>query len=155
MRKAMLLLAGFGLIGSLWAADPMVGTWKLNLDKSKPAPGQPVGVKELTVITRELGTELETVFQGVAANGSAFSMKFVNPQQGGLIKSDQPATEGNLIVITVIKPGEMYGTSIQNGKQVEVTHSVVSADGKTLNRTSTTIDAQGKITESLMVFDKQ
>ena len=35
MRKAMLLLAVFGLMGTLWAADPSLGTWKLNLAKSK------------------------------------------------------------------------------------------------------------------------
>jgi hypothetical protein len=35
MRKAMLLLAVFGLAGSLWAADPIIGTWKLNIAKSK------------------------------------------------------------------------------------------------------------------------
>lgn len=155
MRKALLFLIVMGFAGSLLAADPIVGTWKLNINKSKPAPGQPVGVKDLTVITREVGSDLETVFQGTAANGSAFSIKFICPQQGGLMKSEQPATEGSLIVITVVKPGEMYGTSLQNGKQVELTHSLVSADGKTLNRSSKAIDSQGKTTESLMVFDRQ
>jgi hypothetical protein len=29
MRKAMLLLVVLGLAGSLWAADPLIGTWKL------------------------------------------------------------------------------------------------------------------------------
>ena len=32
---------------SLWAADPFVGTWKLNLAKSKYSPGPPP--KNLTV----------------------------------------------------------------------------------------------------------
>jgi hypothetical protein len=31
MRKAMLLLAVLGFVGLLWAADPFVGTWKLNI----------------------------------------------------------------------------------------------------------------------------
>ena len=34
MRKAMILLAVFGLVGLLWGADPLVGTWKLNIAKS-------------------------------------------------------------------------------------------------------------------------
>jgi hypothetical protein len=49
----------------------------------------------------------------------------------------------------------MYGTSVQNGKQVEVTHTVVSQDGKTMNRTSRTFNARSEPVESLMVFDKQ
>jgi len=155
MRKAMLLVAVFGLASLLWAADPIVGTWKVNLAKSKPAPGQQATVKEMTVVTREVGADLETTFDGISADGSPFSMKFTNPQQGGVLKSGQAATEGTFVVITVIRPGEMYGTSVQNGKQVEVTHTVVSKDGKTMSRTSRAIDAQGKINESLMIFDKQ
>lgn len=155
MRKVMLFLAVIGLSGALWAADPIVGTWKLNLEKSKPAPGQQATLKEMTVTTIELGTDLETTFNIVGADGTAFSMKFVSPQQGGLVKSEQPAAEGSFVVITLIKPGEMIGTSIQNGKQVEYSHTVVSKDGKTMNRTLKTMDDQGKLVESLMVFDRQ
>lgn len=151
----ILFLAVIGVSASLWAADPVVGTWKLNLEKSKPAPGQQATLKEMTVTTIELGTDLETVFKGVGADGTAFSMKFISPQQGGLVKSEQPSAEGNLVVITVIKPGEMYGTSIQDGKQVEYSHTVVSKDGNTMNRTLKTMNDQGKLVESLMVFDRQ
>ena len=35
MRKAPLLFAVLGLAGSPWAADPFVGTWMLNVAKSK------------------------------------------------------------------------------------------------------------------------
>jgi hypothetical protein len=155
MRKLLLLIAVLGFVGTLWAADPIEGTWKLNITKSKPAPGEQMGVKELTVISRSIGTDIETIFQGIGTDGTSFSMKSISPQQGGIIKSEQPATEGNLTVITVIGPLEMYGTSIEKGKQVEVTHTVVSKDGKTLNRTVKTMNAQGKLVESLQVFEKQ
>ena len=35
MGRALLLLAVVGLAGSLLAADPIIGTWKLNISKSK------------------------------------------------------------------------------------------------------------------------
>jgi len=39
MRKALLLLAVFGLAGALWAQSPFDGTWKTDLNKSQiPAP---------------------------------------------------------------------------------------------------------------------
>jgi hypothetical protein len=135
------------------AADPTVGTWKLNIAKSKLGPN--TTVKELFIVTQEVGTDFETIFKGTAANGSPFSFKSTSPQQGGVLKSEQAPTEGNFVVITVVGPGDLYGTSIQNGKQVEVTHTVVSKDGKTINRTSKAIDAQGNLNETLMVFDKQ
>jgi hypothetical protein len=34
MRKAMLWIVVFGLVGTLWAADPFIGTWKRNVAKS-------------------------------------------------------------------------------------------------------------------------
>ena len=159
MRKAMLLLAFFGLAGSLWAAHPFVGTWKLNVAKSKPAPGQQASVGDLSVVCKEIGADLETVFKGTGADGKPFEYRFTVPQQGGVLGSAQaPAqspAEASFVVITVIDPSDMYGTSIQKGKQVEVTHTFVSKDGKTMTRTSKGTDAQGKPTESLQVFEKQ
>jgi len=155
MRKILLTLAVFGLAGSLWAADPIAGTWKLNLAKSKSAPGQQAAVKEMTVTSKEVGADIETTFAGIGSDGKPFSMKFTNPKQGGLVKTGQPATEGNMVVITVVKPGDMYGTSIQKGVQVEVTHVVVSKDGKTMTRTAQRVDEKGAATESLMFFEKQ
>jgi hypothetical protein len=155
MRRAMLLLAVLGLVSTLWAADPLVGTWKLSIAKSKFAPGQEAAIKELTIVNREVGADLETTFEGIGANGSPFSIKFTCPLQGGLLKSAQASTEGTFVVITVIEPGNMYGTSVQNGKQVEVTHTFVSKDRKTATRTSKAVDAQGKITETVLVLEKK
>ncbi len=155
MRKVILFLAVFGLASTLWAADPLVGTWKLNVAKSKFAPGQPAAIKELTIVNREVGADLETTFEGTGANGSPLSIKFSCPLQGGILKSGQASTEGTFVVITVIEPGNMYGTSVQNGKQVEVTHTFVSKDGMTATRTSKAVDDQGKITETLWVLEKQ
>jgi hypothetical protein len=49
MRNAMLSLAVFGLASSLLAADLIIGTWKLNLSKSKFAATEKVP-KELTEV---------------------------------------------------------------------------------------------------------
>jgi hypothetical protein len=58
-------------------------------------------------------------------------------------------------VATVIGPGELYETVLQNGKQVEFYHVVVSKDGKTLTVTDKGSDAKGKPFENISVFDKQ
>jgi hypothetical protein len=52
MRTTLLvcLLAFLGSASSLQAAEPLVGTWKLNIAKSKPVPSQPgMAVKEETL----------------------------------------------------------------------------------------------------------
>ena len=59
MRRTMLLLGIFGLAGSLWAADPIIGTWKLNIEKSKFSSAKHpmldlTDPKEQTEVYREL-----------------------------------------------------------------------------------------------------
>ena len=154
MRKAMLLLAVFGLVGSLWAADPMVGTWKLNIAKSKYPPGTQAAPKQEMQVVRELdGNQLEYTLTGTRTDGSAISSKGVVPQQGGAYKGSFP--EGESVFRTVIDPNSFYITVLQNGKQVEILHVVINKDGKTMTATIKGIDAKGKPFEYLDFWDKQ
>jgi hypothetical protein len=157
MRKLMLLLAVFGLVASLWAADPSVGTWKLNIAKSKFAPGQKATPKEGTVVVRELPTqEFELTLARSMTDGSKTSQKMTWPKQGGTLQSQGGALpEGTSVVVTMIAPGEWYTTYLQKGKQVQLIHSVISKDGKAMHLTTKGTDAQGKPTETSVVFDKQ
>jgi len=54
MRKAILFLTVFASSGSLWAADPIIGTWKLSIEKSQHLPSQLASIKEQTEVYREL-----------------------------------------------------------------------------------------------------
>jgi hypothetical protein len=47
------------------------------------------------------------------------------------------------------------GTTSLNGKEVATSHSVVSADGKTLTRIVKSIDAEGKPYQNTEVYEKQ
>ena len=155
MRKAMLLLAVFGLVGALWAADLTVGTWKLNVAKSKFAPSTEAPTKELTEVKRELGNDqVEITETGTRTDGSKISAKFTHPQKGGLV-TDSSTPKGQMAVATVIGPSELYETVLQNGMQIEVYRVVVSKDGKTLTVTDKGTDAKGKPFENISVFDKQ
>jgi hypothetical protein len=142
MRKAMLLLAVFGLAASLGAADPFVGTWKMNASKSKLAQ---VGdwMKQAAVTFGEAGGQFTFDYKEILMNGSSFSNKGDRPLTGGIIKSSL-RTEGTVAYVTVIGPGDAYVTTFQNGKQTVWDHYVVSKDGKTLAITTKGTDAKGK-----------
>jgi hypothetical protein len=155
MRKALLLMAVFALASSLWAADPSVGTWKLNVAKSKFAPSQQVTPKEGTVAVREIAGEFELTLTRTMTDGSQTSIKLTWPLAGGALKSQAAEPEGRSAVTTMIAPGEWYTTYLQNGKQVQLIHSVISKDGKTMQLTTKSMDAQGKPTEARSVWDKQ
>jgi len=153
MRKAMFLLAVFGLAGSLRAADPIIGTWKLNVAKSKFSQAAP---KEQTNIAREVGDQLEITITGTQADGSLISLKSTFPRQGGAGKIQQSTfSKPDLVVLTKLDPGDLCFTELQNGKQVVIHRVVVSKDGKTARQTDRGMDSQGKPFEQITVFDRQ
>jgi hypothetical protein len=94
---------------------------------------------------KQLPTSTSLQSQALGPNGAAYSFKATYPKQGGT----PIGAQGLSSVLTVIGPGNVCFTSLQNGKQVAVSHVVVSRDGKTAQETSKRIDAQGKMTEQL------
>jgi hypothetical protein len=154
MRKLMLLVAVFGFSSLLWAAEPIVGTWKINASKSKFAPVEG-WVKEMTVTYGEVGDQLTYEAKGTLINGSSISEKGNRPLVGGVIKVQPPNAEGTVGFVTVIGPGDAYVTTLQNGKQTVVNHFVVSKDGKTLTVTVKGTDSKGKPAEALYLWDRQ
>jgi len=163
MRKVMLFLAVFAFAGSLWAADPIIGTWKLNIAKSKSRAGGDLAVKERTDVYREIeGNQIEWTRTETRVDGSSNSSRLIWPQQGGivtmLLPGKEPVTktpEGDSIVETFVETGIWYVTRMRDGKQKSVYQKNVSSDGKTLNVIVKGYDEQGKPYESLTVYDKQ
>ncbi len=155
MHKALCLFAVLGLTGSLWAADPFIGTWKLNIAKSKARPGASLP-KEQTDICRELDTkQIECVTKSINADGSPATLTITFPRQGGMVKLQPPSPKFMSYVETIVKPGEWYATFMMNGVQIQLIHKVVSKDGKTVHATITGIGLDGKPYEEILVGERQ
>ena len=154
MRKALLLFAVLGLAGSLWAADPIIGTWRLNVEKSERSTSAAVPVKEQIEVYREIDNDLiELTLTRTRTDGSFSSSKLTWPVQGGAVKGNR--REGQSLVETLIAPGEWYVTYMRDGKQYLTVHKAVSKDGKTLTQTFKGVDSSGKLIEATAVFDRQ
>ena len=155
MRKAMLLIAIFGLVGALRAADPIIGTWDLNLTKSKVAT-QRSTPKELTEVYRETeGNQIEFISKATLADGSSYLMKGVWPAPGGtgeVLQGGDPAVS---YVQTLIEPGNWYRTALHDGKQVALIHKTFSKDGRVMIQTHKGMDRQGRPFEDVLVYDRQ
>ena len=156
MRKATLLLALFGLIGSLWAADPMMGTFKLNLAKSKIPAGMATA-KESLMTFRELDANtIEATSKDTRNDGSVVTAKWTTPKNGGIQTYQQGGPEkGTSIFAVVVDSNIAYNVFMQNGKQVFLLRVNMSKDGKTFTSTTKGTDAQGKPYEGLWFFEKQ
>jgi hypothetical protein len=142
--------------GSAIAADPIVGTWKLDLANSKFASffSPP---REQTEVYRDLPSgETEMVLTRVTSEGATTSSRLLWPSGGGAVKDpDNSLPKGQTLVETLIGPGEWYVTYLINGKQVVTMHKVIGADGKTMRQTIKGLDSQGRPGEQIQVLHRQ
>ncbi len=80
MRYAKLVFMVLAPAVALMAADPFVGTWKLNPAKSKFNAGAPY--QEATITISESGSDRDVAFKGTAANGAPISLHYTVPANG-------------------------------------------------------------------------
>jgi hypothetical protein len=159
MRKVILFLVIFSFPTILWAADPIIGTWKLNVEKSKGTEGMDSPAKEITYVYRETDSGLiEIKTRRVFMDGTSDFDVLTFPAQGGVaLSKDMP--EGISFFEIYLGPGEWCGIYIQEGKQIVTRHKVVSDDGKILTETLHFIDEDGDdgggLVEIIQVFERQ
>jgi hypothetical protein len=128
-------------------SNPLVGTWKLNLTKTKIISGAPA--KEQTVTIQMVGDQDQVT--GTGADGSPF--KYEVPDKGGVGKflaGPFDAVSSKRINDNTVEIGYMKG-----GKEMVHFRSVVSKDGKTLTNTTKGTDEQGKPFSRVAVWEKQ
>lgn len=157
MHKLVYPLSVLVLASSLFAADPFAGTWKLNVAKSKlggpgPAP------KELTVLIEDQGDRAAVTGKGTASDGSPISNKYTVVRTGGEATYSEGAPPPGVSLVFAKRKADTntaVSTTMKDGKVLDTTRGVVSADGKTMRLTVKGTDAQGKPFESVQMFDKQ
>ncbi len=160
MKRALFLLAFLVLtavaVRPLLAEDnPFLGTWKLNLAKSKfvtaPAP------KSQTRTVAVQGNGVKYSFEGVGADGTPFAFSFVTYYDGAEAAVTGTGTPAGADAITLkrVNPHKVEGTLSKGGKEVGKVVAEVSKDGKvtTVKGKGKTADGKEYSTESF--YDKQ
>ena len=148
---SMLLLAATATV--TFAADGMVGTWKLNAAKSK-FTGSYVLKSQTDVREATPDGGLKVTREAQLADGTAVKGSFTVNYDG----KEYPATGLAFDVVSVkrVDPNTVTFEVKKTGGKYHVTgQTVVSADGKTMTQTAKGTDAEGKPISSTSVFDKQ
>jgi hypothetical protein len=152
MKHTKVTLALLAFTTTLLAADPFVGTWKMNPAKVKAKEGK--APKDQTVVIAESGKELALKVSGTAADGSPIMMSFTIPAAGGEGKVIQGSGYDGVA-------GKRYGANEREtlykkgGKTVYTVHSKISDDGMSLASTSKGINPIGQKVEIELVYEKQ
>jgi hypothetical protein len=149
---AVTLLA-FACAGRVLAQNPLVGTWKLNVAKSKYNPGP--APKSMTRTVEADGDKVKYTFEGVAADGSPVSYSFTVAVDG----KDYPitgATPSGADAISVKQTGSKSSeaTFKKAGKPILIAKVRISADGKVTTITQASAPGAGSVNNTL-IFEKQ
>ena len=147
---AVILLMGFAL--SAQAADPMVGTWKLNVAKSTYSPGP--APKSLTAKIEAAGEGEKVTADGVRGDDTLIQVEYTAQYDG----KDYPIT-GSPIADTVslkrLDANTTERTDKKGGKVVQTLTRKLSSDGKTATVTYKGTDAKGRPINNVAVLEKQ
>ena len=152
IRIAVMAVAlSFTATAACFAANPHMGTWKLNEGKSKLAPG--LG-KNITVVYAEMKDKMKVTVDGVDKDGKPTHSVWVSTADGKAYKS-----KGNLpwdaAVYKVVNDRTYDLSGMKDGKMLWTGKSTVSADGKSRTVTFNGTDADGKKIKAKAVYDKE
>src|SRR5258706_14398659 len=137
---------------SAQASDPRVGTWKLNVAKSKYSPGPPPQSQTLKVEASGKGEKVTS--EVVNADGTNTTTQYTANFDG----KDSPLTGSpiaDMVSLKRIDARTTERTDKTRGTVAQTIKRVVSADGKTMNVTVKGKNAQGQEVSNIVVFEKQ
>lgn len=131
--------------------DPHAGTWVLNLEKSKYAPG--TAPKSQTSVFAADAKGIKVVTNAVTASGPS-KTEYTATFDG----KDHPVkgnADWDTTAIKRVDARTIEFTRKKGGKVVQTARSVVAADGKTRTVTVTGVNAQGQKVNTVALYTKQ
>lgn len=154
VKTITLVLAVLAVSVGLWAQqDPIIGTWKLNLAKSKFSPGPPPK-SQIAKWEPSANNGLKLAFDIVDAQGNSTHGGYTANYDG----KDYPYTgnpDADVVSMKRIDASTTDATWKKAGKVTRTARRVVSKDGKTLTVTLKGTNTQGQPVNDLTVYDKQ
>ena len=154
MNRRTTILAGMTLLGlaalpqvGFAQSSSLIGTWRLNLDKSKLSPGPPP--RSATMTYTQDGQNIRNTTQLIDAQGNTISGVLMHIYDG----QPHPSTgsqSSDASAYTRIDANTFIFSRSKVGKLVSTGNGVISPDGKTLTVTTT-----GTNGNSVAVYEKQ
>ena len=136
---------------SAWQTDHLVGTWTLNVARSKFAGAPP---QRQTTRLEAVNGGVREIVERVNADGSMTRWDVTVKYGAG----DTPITgdpSRDTVAFTRVDNHTVDVVNKKGGVVVSRMRIVVAPDGRSRTNSVTAIDASGRTTESVMVFDRQ
>ncbi|MDB5704578.1 MAG: hypothetical protein JWN66_1694 [Sphingomonas bacterium] len=157
-RRFLMFVFGciFGLSLSVAQAaspeDPVLGTWKLNVDKSTFTPGP--GWQSQTRIYQATPAGVSVSWSGVDASGGQMAVQYTYQYDGRDYPMTGSASYDSLNAVRV-DARTVRSEEKRDGKTVGIAVRTVSPDGKILTITDDGTNRKGLAFSQILVFDRQ
>jgi len=166
LQFAMMFL--FVFTATAWAQqDPLVGTWKLNVAKTKYNPGAPPssaintfeasganGVRHISERVNADGSKIRQEFT-VQFDGKDYPDRDTSTPAPGAQPAATVADTRDAVSVDRIDPYTYRVSYKLKGKPVQMNYWSVSKDGRTLSVFSTGLTATIGVYQRMLVYDKQ
>ncbi len=157
MRSWTATLATVALTASVTAVaqaptSPTIGTWALNLAKSRYNPGPAPKSETRTYEAKAVGIR-ETI-QVETADGSSYTETSIY-RENGKPYAMNGTTDIDTHEVTRVSSRETRITWMRAGKVVGHATNIISSDGKVMTQTRTLINGAGQRLQDVRVYDRQ
>ena len=153
LTRALVALA-ITTIGA-FGADNTLGTWKLNVAKSKYTPA-PMPVKSLTTVREASSGGVKVTNTGERADSTMINATYTAKYDGTPFSVTGQGAPYDIIAIKQVNANTVTDERKKTGGPYEATgRTVVSNGGKTMTTTTKGTNADGKEFNFVYVLDKQ
>ena len=152
LTKALIALAITTV--AAFGADNTMGTWKLDVAKSKYTPA-PMPIKSLTLTREAADGGVKNTTKGERADGTTVNASYTAKYDG---KDVQVTGNSQYDVISIkqVNANTLTDERKKTGGPYKATgRTVISNGGKTMTTTTKGTNADGKEFTQVLVFDKQ
>jgi hypothetical protein len=148
----VLALGTSAVVADSQAADPAIGTWKLNLAKSKFSPGPAPKSQIRTYVESAQGVML--TIKNTAADGKETTLTLTF-KDDGKPQAVTGSPDFDMVAVTRTGASTTHSTQTKAGVVVSTAERSVSQDGKTLTFAQKGTHADGVAFDDLSVYDRQ
>jgi hypothetical protein len=134
------------------AADNWLGTWKLNVAKSKYSPGPAPKGRTLMITSSDEGTKLasDTINADAKETHAEYVSKFDGTNVAWTGNPDADTSTAKRI-----DDNHFVNNWMKDGKTTVKAKVAISSDGKTMTISQTGMNGKGKAVHNVEVYDRQ
>jgi hypothetical protein len=155
LRVSMIMAAGVlgaAVLATAQPKDPFVGTWVLNVTKSKFSPGP--APKSATTVVEAAGQGYKfSVKQELASGVLQWSFTTNLDGKDSTLTGNNP--NADTVAVKRIDANTLETVAKKGGKIMTMQKNVVAADGKSRTVTTTGTNAQGEKVNNVAIYERK